>query len=231
MNLAVIPARGGSKRIPRKNIRPFCGKPMIAWSIEAAFASKCFDMVLVSTDDEEICNVAKKYGASVPFIRPEPLSDDYTATGPVVSHAIRWLRDHGALPQYTCCLYPTAPFVRDEDIKTGLTKLQESKADFAMSVASFSFPIQRALWIDGGRVRMFDSDNFYSRSQDLEKSYHDAGQFYWGKTESWLNDSPIFLSDTVPVVLPRYRVQDIDTIEDWENAELMFKYLQVNEGR
>lgn len=230
MKLAIIPARGGSKRIPRKNIKSFCGKPMIAWSIEAALASKCFDQVLVSTDDAEIAVVAEKYGASVPFMRPNDLSGDHTATGPVISHAIQWMTEHRQTPQYTCCLYPTAPFVRGEDIRDGFSLLTKTGADFAMSVTSFPFPIQRALWIDDKtRVRMFHPEHFYTRSQDLPEAVHDAGQFYWGQSVAWLEEKPIFLSKTVPVMLPRYRVQDIDTLEDWETAELMFKAARLQE--
>ncbi|WP_412778165.1 pseudaminic acid cytidylyltransferase [Thalassospira lucentensis] len=229
MKLAIIPARGGSKRIPRKNIKSFCGKPMIAWSIEAALGSECFDQVIVSTDDQEIADVAKGLGAYVPFTRPDALADDYAATGAVIAHAIEWLIEQGKVPTYTCCLYPTAPFVSSDDIRKGYSLLRETGADFAMSVTNFPFPVQRAVWIEEGetRVRMFHPEHFYTRSQDLKEAFHDAGQFYWGSTKAWLEEKPIFLSETVPVVLPRSRVQDIDTPEDWINAELMFKALQL----
>lgn len=227
--LAVIPARGGSKRIPRKNIRDFCGKPMIAWSIQAALESLCFDRVLVSTDDPEIAEIAKSCGAEVPFVRPAELANDFAGTTPVVAHAIKWQSESGDfVPQQVCCIYATAPFVRAADLKRGLQLLQDSDAVYAFSVTSFAFPIQRAIKITPQqRVEMFAPEHFNTRSQDLEDAYHDAGQFYWGTARAWLSDKPIFSADAVPVVLPRSQVQDIDTLEDWERAELMFKVLQL----
>lgn len=228
MRLAVIPARGGSKRIPRKNIKPFCGKPMIAWSIEAALQSGCFDQVVVSTDDTEIAGVARQYGAQVPFVRPADLSDDHAGTTVVVAHATDWFRQSGIQPAQVCCLYATAPFVTVADIRRGLDCLDESGSDFAFSVTSFPFPIQRAIRINSrGRVEMFQPAHFNTRSQDLEEAYHDAGQFYWGQANAWLEQRPIFGSASVPILLPRHRVQDIDTPEDWERAEWMFKALQA----
>jgi N-acylneuraminate cytidylyltransferase len=226
MRLAVIPARGGSKRIPRKNIMPFCGKPVIGWSIEAAFESGCFDNVVVSTDDEEIAEVGRSYGATVPFIRPAELSDDYTGTIAVVAHSIQWYLQQGTRFDETCCIYATAPFVRSSDLRQGLDMLKKSGSDYAFSVTSYAFPIQRAIRIIGGdRVQMMDPVQFNTRSQDLEEAYHDCGQFYWGRSEAWLSGKPVFSSDAVPVVLPRYRVQDIDTPEDWIRAEIMFQAL------
>lgn len=231
MRVAVIPARGGSKRIPRKNIRPFCGKPMIAWSIEAACASGCFDRVVVSTDDDEIAAVGEQYGAEVPFRRPEALADDHTGTVPVVAHAIESLRGDGVRPDAVCCLYATAPFVRAEDLRKGLDALEEGGADYAFSVTSYAFPIQRALRItDSGRVAMFQPEYAATRSQDLEEAWHDAGQFYWGRSEAWLADKTIMTADAVPVVLPRERVQDIDTPEDWRRAEWLFKAMRAESG-
>lgn len=222
MNVAIIPARGGSKRIPRKNVRDFAGKPMIGWSIAAAFDSGCFDRVVVSTDDDEIADIASGLGASVPFRRPPELSDDFTPTTPVVAHAIRWLQQDGMQPQQVCCLYATAPFIRADDIRAGLSALEDSGADYAFSVTSFEFPIQRAVKIDrNGRLAMFQPEHFATRSQDLEPAYHDAGQFYWGRASAWLDGQRMFGPQAVPVILPRYRVQDIDTIEDWMRAELM----------
>lgn len=227
MRLAVIPARGGSKRIPRKNIKPFCGKPMIAWSIVAALESECFDAVIVSTDDAEIANTARQYGASVPFVRPDELSDDYTGTIPVIQHAIEWHRQHGQMPDDVCCIYATAPFIWAVDIQKGLTILQETRCDYAFSVTSYAFPIQRAVRITPqGRIEMFQPEHFNTRSQDLEEAFHDAGQFYWGRTDTWLAAKSIFTPDSAPVVLPRYRVQDIDTVEDWTRAEWMYKAMQ-----
>ena len=227
MKLAVIPARGGSKRIPRKNIKLFCGKPMIAWSIEAALQSACFDQIVVSTDDEEIAEVARQYGAQVPFIRPANLSDDHTTTIPVIQHAIGWGQSQRSVPSQVCCLYATAPFVSVDDLRRGLTVLTDAGSDYAFSVTSYAFPIQRAIRItDAGRVEMFNPERFSTRSQDLEEAWHDAGQFYWGRAEAWLAGKPIFSNEAAPVKLPRHRVQDIDTPEDWLRAEWMFKALQ-----
>jgi N-acylneuraminate cytidylyltransferase len=230
MNVAVIPARGGSKRIPRKNIKDFCGKPMIAWSIEAALNSHCFERIIVSTDNDEIAAVALDYGAEVPFMRPESLSDDYVGTTAVVSHAVRWLIEHGEKPENVCCLYATAPFVRSIDLQRGLEMLQDQNCDYAFSVTSFAFPIQRAIRItQEQRVEMFQPEHFTTRSQDLEEAYHDAGQFYWGITQAWLDEKPLFSNHSAPVILPRYRVQDIDTQEDWQRAEWLFKVLMAAE--
>ena len=224
MKFAVIPARGGSKRIPRKNIKSFGGKPMIAWSIEAALESECFDQVIVSTDDSEIAKVAVEYGATVPFTRPQNLSDDHTGTIPVIRHSIQWLQTNHKDVEYVCCLYATAPFVRPGDISTGLTSLIESDADYAFSVTSYGFPVQRAIRLTTeGRIEMLHPEHFNTRSQDLEEMYHDAGQFYWGKANAWLEGKVIFTPESVPVRLPRHRVQDIDTLEDWERAEWMFR--------
>ena len=231
MRLAVIPARGGSKRIPRKNIKPFCGKPMIVWSIEAALQSGCFDQVIVSTDDAEINDVARQYGAAVPFMRPAELSDDHTGTLPVIRHAIEWFNGQGQAIEQVCCLYATAPFVRSEDIQRGLQILNETGSDYAFSVTSYAFPIQRAIHItDQGRVEMFNPEHFNTRSQDLDEAYHDAGQFYWGRASAWLQGKMIFSPDSAPVLLPRHRVQDIDTPEDWLRAEWMFKAMQAQNG-
>lgn len=224
MKLAVIPARGGSKRIPRKNIKPFHGKPMIAWSIEAALRSGCFDKVIVSTDDKEIADVAMEFGAEVPFIRPPDLSDDLTGTLPVIRHAVEWVRENLGPVEYACCLYATAPFVQVEDLQTAWKMIEKEDCSYVFSATSYGFPVQRAFRVnENGRIAMFYPEHFDSRSQDLEESFHDAGQFYWGKGEAWLNESIIFAQHSLPLILPRYRVQDIDTAEDWERAECMFK--------
>lgn len=226
MKLAVIPARGGSKRIPRKNVRPFGGKPMIAWSIQAALASGCFDRVIVSTDDEEIAAVARRHGAQVPFMRPPALADDHTGTIPVIAHAIGAERQLGYDPDAVCCLYATAPFVLAEDIVRGYEMLLQSGCAYAFSVTGYAAPIQRAVRITAAkRVEMFWPEQFNTRSQDLEPAYHDAAQFYWGRPQAWLAGKPIFSIDSVPIVLPRHRVQDIDTPEDWQRAELMLGML------
>ena len=228
MKIAIIPARGGSKRIPRKNIKLFCGKPMIAWSIEVALQSACFDQVVVSTDDAEIAEVARQCGATVPFMRPVELSDDHTGTIPVIRHAIEWFNRQGQSIEQACCLYATAPFVSADDLRRGLDILQGNDCDYAFSVTSYTFPIQRAIRLtDQGRVTMFNPEHFNTRSQDLDEAYHDAGQFYWGRSEAWLQGQMIFSPDSLPVLLPRHRVQDIDTPEDWVRAEWLFKAMQA----
>ncbi|SFR45044.1 N-acylneuraminate cytidylyltransferase [Pseudidiomarina maritima] len=229
MKIAVIPARGGSKRIPRKNIKEFCGKPMIARSIEAAYESGCFDKVIVSTDDQEIAEVAKDYGAEIPFLRPRELSDDYTGTMPVIAHAIEWFEAQNENVDLACCIYATAPFVSADDIKTGLNVMESESLDFAFTVTSYAFPIQRAIKISStNRVEMFHPELFNVRSQDLEEAWHDAGQFYWGTSLAWKENKPIFGTSSAPIVLPRHRVQDIDTPEDWTRAELLFKIMNPN---
>lgn len=222
MKLAVIPARGGSKRIPRKNILPFAGKPMIEWSIIAAQESNCFDRVIVSTDDSDIADIALACNADVPFMRPAELSDDYTTTIPVIAHAIEWQNANGLQVDMACCIYATAPFITADSLRQGLDILADSKANYAFSVSTFAFPIQRAIRIkNDGFVEMFNPSQSETRSQDLEEAWHDAGQFYWGRAEAWLKQIAIFNSLAAPVILPRHRVQDIDTIEDWHRAELM----------
>ncbi|MDW3167925.1 pseudaminic acid cytidylyltransferase [Vibrio sp. Y184] len=228
MKVAIIPARGGSKRIPRKNIKAFHGKPMIAYSIEAAIASGCFDKVIVSTDDTEIAVVAEAHGAYVPFLRPADISDDYATTMDVMAHAIHWCQDEGWDIDAVCCLYATAPFVLPKDLQQGYALLQGEGVQFAFSATSFPFPIQRAIKLDSdGSVSMFAPENEQVRSQDLEEAYHDAGQFYWGKTRAFLEKYSIFSPHSKAVLLPRNRVQDIDTPEDWELAESLFSVLKL----
>ncbi|MFQ3197426.1 MAG: pseudaminic acid cytidylyltransferase [Paraglaciecola sp.] len=224
MNLAIIPARGGSKRIPGKNIKLFAGKPLIAYSIEAAAACRLFDKVMVSTDCKQIADVAKDYGAEVPFMRPEHLSDDYIGTVPVVRHGIEFCQQHYFDPQFTCCIYATAPFIQITKLIEGFIRLQSAQdKNFAFSVTSFAFPVQRALKMLNGGVVPFSPDDIPKRSQDLEEAYHDAGQFYWGRSAAFLNAKSTFSEHSIPIVLPRHLVQDIDTLEDWQRAELMYK--------
>lgn len=228
MRLAVIPARGGSKRIPRKNIRDFAGQPIIAYSIRAALDSQVFDKIIVSTDDDEIAAVARAAGAEVPFLRPAELADDHTGTNAVVKHAIQWFARKGEVVDQVCCIYATAPFVQARYLREGLAKLEASGKAYAFSTTSFPFPIQRSIRINSdGTVDAVFPEHVATRSQDLEETYHDAGQFYWGRAESFLDDVVIFSSASVPVILPRYLVQDIDTLEDWHRAELMFKALEL----
>lgn len=230
MRLAVIPARGGSKRVPRKNIRPFCGRPMIAWSIDAAIESGCFDRVVVSTDDAEIAKVAEGLGAEVPFMRPPHLADDMTATRPVIAHAVESLVPESDGNDLVCCLYATAPFVRPEDLRAGLERLLRGDAGYVFPVTTFAFPIQRALRMrTDGRISMFDPRHFGTRSQDLEEAWHDAGQFYWASARQWRLDEPLYGPKAAVIPVPRYRVQDIDTEEDWATAELLFRAIRLEE--
>jgi len=228
MKVAVIPARGQSKRIPRKNVKDFCGKPIIGWSIEAAINTGLFDKIMVSTDDQEIAEVARSFGAETPFIRPAELSDDFTGIIPVVAHAIEWLAANDERPATEiCCILATAPFVLPADLAAGAEQLQQQRCDYAFSVTDFAFPIQRAIRIlHENRVEMFWPENFDIRSQDLKQAYHDAGQFYWGHADAWLAGRSIFSDKAVPIILPHYRVQDIDTPEDWIRAEHMFLSIQ-----
>lgn len=222
MIVAIIPARGGSKRIPRKNIRPFAGRPMIAHSIGAARDSGLFDRIIVSTDDDEIAQVALAHGAEVPFARPADLSNDYATSIAVIAHAVEWLAASGQNPEIVCCLYATAPFVRALDLHAGLSTLRQSKAEFCFPVTTFAFPIQRALVRDdSGAVSMLHPEHEITRSQDLPEYVHDAGQFYWGRTQAWRNGLPIYAPHSRTILMPRHRVQDIDTLEDWQRAELM----------
>ena len=227
MNIAIIPARGGSKRIPRKNIKAFHGKPMIAYSIDAAVNSQCFDKIIVSTDDAEIAEVAIKHGAEVPFIRPDNISDDYATTLDVIKHAIEFTESQGWAVKNVGCIYATAPFLIPEFIQKGLDELTSAKIDYAFSATSFPFPIQRALKLsDEHRVEMFQPEHFNTRSQDLEEAYHDAGQFYWGTAEAFITKKAIFGTRSKAVLLPRKRVQDIDTPEDWDLAEALYRAIE-----
>lgn len=231
MNVAVIPARGGSKRIPRKNLREFCGKPMIAWSIEVALESGLFDLVVVSTDCDEIAEVATRFGATVPFRRPPHLSDDFTPTIPVVRHAIDWLISHGRVPDAVCCLYATSPMTLVEDLKQGQAALlADTSLDFAFAVTAYAFPIQRALKVNDGVVEMFQPQHELTRSQDLPPAWHDAGQFYWGTANAFRKHDGFYSARSTPVFIPLHRVQDIDTPDDWYRAELMFQSICQEKG-
>jgi len=231
VKLCIIPARGGSKRIPRKNIKVFNGKPMIAYSIEAAIKSQCFDRVIVSTDDQEIAEVAIEQGAEVPFMRPEELANDHAGTLPVIKQAIEWFDENDVIPTEVCCLYATAPFVQPESLQNAYQQLQNTQADYCFSVTSFPFPIQRAIKLtQENRVEMFQPEQFNTRSQDLEEAYHDAGQFYWGRATAFKAMKSLFSKAASPYLLPRYLVQDIDTPEDWIRAELMYQALNKKGG-
>ncbi len=222
MYIAIIPARGGSKRIPRKNIKEFYGKPMITWSIEAAKNSGLFEHIIVSTDDAEIADLSQRCGAEVPFIRPAELSNDFAGTTEVIAHATQWAKDQGWLPEAVCCIYATAPFVRPDDLQCGLRALHSGPWAYSFTVTEFAAPIFRSFkQVETGGIEMFFPEHFPTRSQDLPRALHDAGQFYWGKTDAWLNGVRIFDSHSIPVLIPRWRVQDIDTVDDWVRAEML----------
>jgi len=227
-SIAIIPARGGSKRIPGKNIKNFAGLPIIAYSIRAALESELFNRVIVSTDSFEIAAVARKYGAEVPFMRPADLADDFAGTDSVVVHALGWLAECGDTHPYFCCIYPTAPFIRADLLRHGLEIIKAKDAVSAFTVTSYEYPIFRSLRINASdRVELIWPEYAATRSQDLSMAYHDAGQFYWGDVKRYLSEKRLFSKDSVPIIIPRKLVQDIDTEEDWEIAELMFEAQRV----
>jgi pseudaminic acid cytidylyltransferase len=224
VKIAVIPARGGSKRIPRKNIRPFAGQPMVGYAIGAAWRSGLFDHVLVSTDDDEIAEIAREYGAELPFRRPPELADDLTPTVPVIAHAIRACQALGWDVAETCCIYPSVPFVRADDIRSALELLQvRGGVGYTFPVTGFPSPIQRALRrTPDGTVAPFHPEYVNTRTQDLEPAFHDAGQFYWAQARTWLDGLSIH-GHGAAIVLPEWRVVDIDTADDWARAEALFE--------
>lgn len=224
-NLCIIPARGGSKRIPRKNIKHFMGKPIMAYSIEAALNSELFDEVMVSTDDEEFADVAKKYGASVPFLRSEATANDYATTVDVLLEVIETYKQQGMVFDTICCLYSTAPFVTSERLKEACSKLSDI-IDACFTMVEYSYPIQRSLRInEDGQVEMKYPEHLKSRTQDLEKVYHDAGQFYFVKTKTLIEEKTVWCKYTAPLVLSELEVQDLDTLTDWQLAEMKYKLL------
>jgi N-acylneuraminate cytidylyltransferase len=232
VKVAVIPARGGSKRIPRKNIRPFAGKPMIAHAIGEALESGLFDRVIVSTDDVEIAAVARQSGAEVPFMRPASISDDHAGTGAVIAHAVNFLTEQGTALAAVCCIYPTAPFIRAEDLRAALALFESRELDYVFAATTFAYPIFRSfLESEHGGVRMVFPDRYETRSQDLPEALHDAGQFYWGRPSAWLEQRKVFDKASAVVRIPRWRVQDIDTEEDWARAESIAAYLGLDGPR
>lgn len=221
MKVAIIPARGGSKRIPRKNIKIFNGKPMIAWAIDAAQKSGLFDHILVSTDDLEIMRIAKDWGAEVPFVRPKDISDDLTPTVPVISHAISECKALGWNVDYVCCIYPGVPFIETNDLIEAFNLLIEAGENFVYPVAEYAHPTQRAMrQLSSGQMEFIDDTSELTRTQDLEVTYHDAGQFYWGKVNAWTEHKKMH-SDGLGMAIPNWRVVDIDNVEDWKRAELL----------
>ncbi|KPN92098.1 pseudaminic acid cytidylyltransferase [Pseudomonas nunensis] len=226
-NVAIFPARGGSKRIPRKNLKPFDGVPMIARSIKTALDSGLFAQVVVSTDDEEIADLARACGAQVPFMRPAALADDFTGTAAVIVHALQALQDQDF--DLACCIYATAPLLQTRFLQQGMQLLeQHPDKSFAFSVCDFGFPVQRALTLDDqGALTALYPEFRETRSQDLPPAYQDAGQFYWGRTDAWLRGDVLYSPQSLPVILPRYLVQDIDTPEDWKRAEYLYAALKA----
>jgi pseudaminic acid cytidylyltransferase len=228
MKVAIIPARGGSKRIPRKNVREFCGLPLIAYSILAAKNCDLFDYIIVSTDDEQIRDIANQYGAETPFVRPPELANDQATTVPVINHAVSWAQQHLGKVDHACCIYATAPFIQATALLKSYELLISRKvAGYVFSATTMPFPIQRTFKVKpDGFVEMFEPLHYNTRSQDLEEAYQDAGQFYWGSAGTYNSEKIFFSTDSMAYVLPRHMVQDIDTLEDWRRAELMYEVLK-----
>lgn len=226
MKVAIIPARGGSKRVPRKNIRSFCGEPMIARAIGTALSSRLFDHVLVSTDDASIAAAAVAAGAEVPFTRPADLSDDQTPTVPVIAHAVGHCAERGWAVSHACCIYPCTPLLHMADLAGALELALRQDADFVYPVTEYAHPIQRAMRrLSSGQMQFLQPEHELTRTQDLEKTFHDAGQFYWGKASAWLAHKRMH-SGGLGYPIPHWRVVDIDTDDDWRRAELIYQALQ-----
>ena len=229
--VAIITARGGSKRIPRKNIRDFLGFPIIKYSIDAALDCRCFDEVMVSTGDPKIADISKQLGAQIPFLRSTATSDDFATTADVIEEVLLKYNEIDKHFTYFCCIYPTAPFITPEILNKGYDILRKSSADTVVPVVRFSYPIQRALKIEHGRLRMIWPENEKVRSQDLMPAYHDAGQFCWGRTDLFLKQKKLFAENTLPIEIPESHVQDIDTLEDWTIAEMKYSVLKKHYGK
>jgi N-acylneuraminate cytidylyltransferase len=231
VRVAIVPARGGSKRIPRKNIKNFAGKPIIAYSIECAKSTGLFDRIIVSTDDTEIAEVARQFGAEVPSLRPAEFADDHAGTSEVVAHSIRCLHGNHSDVTAVCCIYPTAPFIHADDLTRGLRVMESGDWKFVFSAASFPSPILRAFERqDSGRVKMFFPENYAKRSQDLPETWFDAAQFYWGQPAAWLDNLRIFDEHSTIVPIPSWRVHDINTSEEWIRAELLVPVIARHES-
>lgn len=222
-NLAIITARGGSKRIPRKNIKDFLGFPIIKYSIDAALQAGCFDEVMVSTDDMEIAEIARSYGAAIPFLRSQKNSDDYAGTSDVIEEVLLDYKKMGKEFDYCCCIYPTAPLISVRKLIEGYDLLKKSGADSVLPVVRFSYPIQRALKVEDGKLEMIWPENLNSRSQDLMPAYHDAGQFYWLRVDSFLKSKNLFSKNTFAIEISESEVHDIDSEEDWKIAEIKYR--------
>ncbi len=224
--IAIITARGGSRRIPRKNIKEFCGKPILAYSVQAAVKSGLFDTVMVSTDDEEIARIAEEYGAEVPFYRSAETADDHATTNDVLLEVLAEYEKRGQKFDLAVCLYPTAPFVTAQKLKTAVERLEESDADTLIPVVAFSYPPQRAMIVEKGRLVFEYPQYLDSRSQDLTPHYHDAGQFYVFRTDAFLTNRKLMIGNILPMVMSELEVQDIDNETDWAIAEMKYRLMQ-----
>ena len=225
MNIAIIPAREGSKRIKHKNIKSFLGKPIISYSIKCAKESKIFDRIIVSSDSEKIIKIAKKFGAETPFTRPKNISKDSSSTIDVIKHAIKWLQKNGNKPKFICCIYATSPLMLPEDLKKSLKIIKKNK--FVIAVSKYSYPIQKSFYLIKNKIKLYNPLSRSISSQKLKDTYHDAGQFYWATTKTWLNKKSILNNNSYVFKLPQMRVQDIDSLDDWKIAEKLFKFRKI----
>jgi len=221
MNIAIIPARGGSKRIKGKNIKNFLGKPIISYAIKCAKATKIFDKIIVSSDNKEIIKVANKFGAETPFVRPKNISKDSISTIKVIKHAIKWLQKNGDKPKFICCIYATTPLMKPEDLKNSFKIIK--KKGFVIAASKYSYPIERSFYLKNHKIKLHNYSKRSISSQKFEDTYHDAGQFYWGRVNTWLNNKSLLNNDAYAFKLPQLRVQDIDDLEDWKITEKLFK--------
>lgn len=224
MNIAIIPARSGSKRIRYKNVKKFLGHPIIYWSIKKAKESNIFDKIIVSTDSKRIKSIAENLGCSVPFLRPKKISGDRTGIDEVIFHSLNLLKK--IKPKFVCCISATSPLILSKDLIAGLKKIKKNKLDFVFSAAKYDYPIQRSFQFKKKKLKMLYAKYYNSNTQDLNEIFHDAGQFYWGTTDAWFNKKKIFTKNSSIIEIPNYRVQDIDTMEDWKYAELKYKILK-----
>ena len=223
MIVAVIPARGGSKRIKKKNLKNFLNKPIIYYPIKQIQKSKLFDKIIVSTDNKEISKISKKFGAEILFERPKKLSNDYATTQEVITHSVKWLTKNNYKPDIICCIYPTSVFINSHDLKESYKLFTKKKWDFIFSATNYLYPIQRAFYQKkNGSIKMFRPKNYFKRSQDFKKSYHDAGQFYWGTYDAWLNTKNLFNGNSTTYLLSQLKAHDINNIEDWKIAEKLY---------
>ncbi len=223
MKIAIIPARGGSKRIKNKNIKTFYGKPIISYAIKCAKDSKLFDKIIVSSDSKKIVHIAKKYGAEAPFMRPKFLSKDGTHTIEVIKHAIRWLINKGNKVKYVCCIYPATPLMMHSDLRNSFKLIKRINKNFLISAAEYPYPVEKGFYLKNNRVKLFQPNKHSKSSHLLKRSFHDAGQFYWAKTKTWLKKKSILNSNSYIYKVPQLRSQDVDTISDWKIIEKLYK--------